>query len=77
MALAAFAAHHLRDEKKRSVLEACADMDHRYQQLSDITSVDSWLGLVAMLLKQDNDWRLTLDKRIGFPVGRGQKSAQF
>lgn len=69
LGFAAHAAHNLRGQA--SPLEACETMDVDCAELpsDDDEGLRQWHGLLHLLLKSDNDWRKSLDKRVGFPAG--------
>ncbi len=53
--------------------------DHPLQQLrtngwptAAPEQLPQWLALIALVLRQDDGWRATVDKRSGFPAGKGE-----
>ncbi len=70
--LSAFAASNLRRAGRvQSPIVQCLDIDLRSADLpeSDEQGVAAWQGIVALLLTYSNQWRRSLDRRIGFPTG--------
>ena len=69
--LAKSAAENLAAEENASPIVNCIDLD-QYSTVpgADDKGVQQWLGLAELLLKQDNTWRKTVDRRLGFPPGK-------
>jgi len=64
--VARYAAVNLADSD--SAMTACLDL----AEFPPAPSEPAWLGIAAILLKADNDWREKVDKRQGFPPGDGK-----
>ncbi|MDE2022840.1 MAG: UvrD-helicase domain-containing protein [Gammaproteobacteria bacterium] len=71
--LAAFAAGALRAKGSNSTLLACAELPAF--PLATLEALPVWRGLAALLLTQADDWRKTVDAKLGFdPAHRGEKT---
>ncbi len=69
--LAKSAAEYLVAEDNVSPIVNCIDLDrHSALPGSDDQGVQQWLGLTELLLRKDNNWRKTVDRRVGFPSGK-------
>lgn len=67
----AFAASHTRGGEKTTPLDVWFNQELELSELPDCSGegLALWQGVAHLLLKADDDWRKSLDKRIGFPAG--------
>ncbi|TNE91147.1 MAG: DNA helicase UvrD, partial [Gammaproteobacteria bacterium] len=64
--LADFAASQLPKEKQQSKIASCLGMTALPEGNGD--RLEQWLGLCELLLTTSNQWRLSLNKNVGFPT---------
>ncbi len=68
--IACYAAANLAESD--SAIAACLDLGAFPSSLSESV----WLGIAAVLLKADDDWREKVDRRQGFPPGEGKSGKE-
>ncbi len=76
--LASFAAANLRILGKQSPIQACLDLDVNAQGLPryDTVGREQWRGLQSLLLVKSGQWRKSVNKSCGFPIGKNQEEKQ-